>query len=295
MDLLASLRSLIGVAETGSFSEVARRNGSSQSAITRRIGDLEEHFGVRLLHRTTRRLSLTPDGEEVLEHARHLLDMTEDMETAIGSHRKSPIGLVRVGAPVGVGEYFASNLPRLLAMHPGLSVELVLTDEEVDLVAGRLDVAIRFRPLEDSSLVVRQVGETGWLAVASPAYLEAHGHPQRPEDLAGHNCLVHTANRTGIWHFTGPDGPIEVHVNGQLSANVVDALRRPALNGYGIALLPRIVVADDVAAGRLVQVMPSYDGPMNPIYLIMPSRRHLPPRNRVVMDFIVELAQAFRT
>ena len=294
MDLLANLRIFVAVTETRSFSAVARRENASQSAITRRIADLEAHFGMRLLHRTTRRLSLTPDGEDLLAHALHLLTVAEEMEDALGSHRTAPVGLVRFGTPVGFGNYLAGHLPELLGRHPGLSVELVMSDETMDMVAARLDIAARFRPLDDSSLVVRQIGEVGWLPVAAPAYLARHGTPARPEDLAAHVCLVHTSSRNDVWRFEGPRGLVEVQVRSPLSANVVEALYRAALGGFGIALLPDLELVEDLAAGRLVRILAGYTAPVVPVYLATSSRRHLPPRTRVVMDFVIDLTQRLR-
>ena len=294
MDLLASLRSFVAVAATGSFSAVARAGATSQSAVTRRIGDLEAHFGVRLLHRTTRRVSLTPDGEDLLAHAKHLLATAEAMEESLGHHRTSAAGLVRFGAPVGFGNFLAARMPALLARHPALSVELVMSDTQPDMVADRLDIAARFLPLADSSLVVRQIADLSWLVVASPGYLASAGTPQRPEDLARHNCLLHAATAGHAWHFSGPRGLADVHVHGRFSANVLEALYRAALAGLGVARLPELEVAEDLAAGRLVRLLPGYDAPRMPVYLATPSRRHLPPRTRVVLDHVVEITRDLR-
>jgi DNA-binding transcriptional LysR family regulator len=294
MDLLGALKTFVSVNETGSFTAVARRENSSQSAVTRRIAELETHFGIRLFHRTTRRLTLTPDGEHLLAHAHHVLQATDDMETALGFHRTDPVGHVRFGAPVGFGLFLAGQLPALLARHPALTVELVLHDETVDMVAARLDLAVRVRPLEDSSLVVRQIGQISWHVVASPGYIAKQGAPQRPQDLAGHSCLIHSTARGSRWHFVGPQGPMDVHVVGRFAANVVDSVRQAALAGFGIALLPDIMIADDLAAGRLVPILPGYETPRVPIYLATLSRRHLPPRTRAVMDFVIGITQRLR-
>lgn len=294
MDLIANLKTYVAVTETRSFSAVARLENTSQSAITRRIADLEAHFGVRLLHRTTRRLSVTPDGEDLLAHARHLIAVAGEMEDALGSHRTAPVGLVRFGTPVGFGNYLAAHLPELLSRHPGLAIELVMSDETTDMVAARLDIAARFRPLDDSSLVVRQIGEVGWLPVAAPSYLARRGTPRRPEELAEHTCLLHTSSRNEVWHFTGPRGPVDVPISSPLAANVVEALYRAALAGFGIALLPDIELVEDLADGRLVRILAGYQAPRVPVYLATPSRRHLPPRTRVVMDFVIELTGRLR-
>lgn len=294
MDLIAALKTFIAVNETRSFTAVARRENASQPAVTRRIAELEAHFGIRLFHRTTRRLTLTPDGEDLLAHAQHLLTVAAEMETALGVHRTDPVGHVRIGAPVGFGIFLAAQLPALLARHPGLSVELVMNDETVDMVATRLDLAVRVRLLEDSSLVVRQIGEIAWHTVAAPGYVESHGTPDRPQDLARHSCLIHSTSRGSTWHFTGPQGPVDVHIVGRFAANVVDSVRQATMAGFGIALLPDIMIADDITAGRLVRVLPDYETPRIPIYLATLSRRHLPPRTRVVMDFVIEITQRLR-
>lgn len=291
MDLLATLKTFVAVTETGSFSAVARHEHTSQSAVTRRIADLEAHFGVRLFHRTTRRLSLAPDGEELLTHARQVIAASTEMEDALGSHRTAPVGLVRLGAPVGFGTYVAGHLPELLGRHPGLSVELVMADSMTDMIEARLDVAVRARVQEDSALIVRQIAEIGWVVVASPAYLAARGMPRRPEDLLEHDCLLHTSARSGVWRFSGRDGPLEVPVRGRLSVNVIGASHRAALAGAGIAMLPDLEIADDIVSGRLVRLLTDFQSPRMPLYLATLSRRFQPPRTRVVMDFIIELAR----
>jgi DNA-binding transcriptional LysR family regulator len=291
MDLLATLKTFVAVTETGSFSAVARHENSSQSAVTRRIADLEAHFGVRLFHRTTRRLSLAPDGEELLAHARQVIAASMEMEDALGSHRTAPVGLVRLGAPVGFGNYVASHLPDLLTRHPGLSVELILADAMTDMIEARLDIAIRARLQEDSALIVRQIAEVGWVVAASPEYLKAHGTPERPEDLLEHECLLHISARSGVWRFIGPDGPMEVPVRGRLSVNVLGAAHRAALAGAGIAMLPDLEIADDIRSGRLVRLLGEYQAPRMPLYIATLSRRFQPPRTRVVMDFLIDLAR----
>ena len=179
MDLIGGLRSFIRVVETGSFSAVSRESNVSQSAVTRQIAQLEQHFGARLFHRTTRRLSLTDDGQGLLAHARHLVEAADEMEAALGRQSSSPTGLVRVGTSVAGGLFLAPRLPMLLARHPGLKVELVMRDQFSDMVEERLDLAWRSGDIADASLVVRRVGQLGRAVVAAPIYLERHGAPSR--------------------------------------------------------------------------------------------------------------------
>jgi DNA-binding transcriptional LysR family regulator len=289
MDLIGALRAFVRVTETGSFSAVARETHTSQSAVTRLVAQLEQHFDVRLFHRTTRRLSLTDDGQVLLAHARHLLDSADEMEAVLGRQSGAPRGLVRLGTSVSGGMFLATRLPALLARHPGLSVELVMRDQNSDMIEERLDLAFRSGEIADASLVARRVGYLGRAVVAAPMYLERNGAPSTPLDLETHSCLIHdVGTEPEIWRFTGPDGPLSVHVAGQLIANDSLALQRAARGGHGIALLPEIQLIDDLRAGRLFRLLDDYPSQRLPVYIVYPSRRNLAPRTRVVMDFLIE-------
>jgi DNA-binding transcriptional LysR family regulator len=244
---------------------------------------------VRLFHRTTRRLSLTDDGQVLLTHARHLLDSADEMETVLGRQSGAPRGLVRLGTSVAGGLFLATRLPVLLARHPGLSVELVMRDQNSDMVEERLDLAFRSGEIADASLVARRVGFLGRAVVAAPIYLERHGAPSTPVDLATHTCLIHDATpEPELWRFTGADGPISVRVSGAFIANDSQAVQRAARAGYGIASLPEIQLIDDLRAGRLFRLLEDYPSQRVPVQIVYPSRRNLAPRTRVVMDFLVE-------
>jgi DNA-binding transcriptional LysR family regulator len=289
MDLIAALRAFVRVTETGSFSAVARETHVSQSAVTRLVAQLEQHFEVRLFHRTTRRLSLTDDGQVLLTHARHLLEGADEMETVLGRQSGAPRGLVRLGTSVAGGLFLATRLPVLLERHPGLSVELVMRDQPNDMVEERLDLAFRSGEIADASLVARRAGNLGRAVVAAPIYLERHGAPATPEDLVAHICLIHDATADPeIWRFTGPDGPVSVRVSGAFIANDSEAVRRAARAGHGVALLPEIQLIDDLRAGRLFRLMEDYESQRVPVHIVYPSRRNLAPRTRVVMDFLLE-------
>jgi DNA-binding transcriptional LysR family regulator len=295
LDLLGALQTFLRVIDTGSFSAVAREARTSQSTITRQIGQLEDHFGVRLLNRTTRRLSLTHDGQDLLVHARHLLDTAQGMEAALGQHRTAPVGHVRFGTSVAFGLFLASRLPALFVRYPGLSVELVMRDGPIDIIEDRLDVATQTVAVPDQSMIARQVGTYGRIAVAAPAYLALRGKPERPEALAEHECLVHArVPDAADWSFSGPDGGFTVTVGGAFSANDSAAVHIAALAGMGIALLPEIQISDDVRRGRLVQVLRAWVAPRVPAFIVYPSRRNLAPRTRVVIDFLIEQVAALR-
>ena len=296
MDLIGALRCFIRVVETGSFSAVSRESQLSQSAVTRQIAQLEQHFSARLFHRTTRRLSLTDDGQGLLTHARHLIDAADEMETALGRQSHSPTGLVRLGTSIAGGHFLAPRLPELLARYPGLKVELVMRDQFSDMVDERLDLAWRSGEIADASLVIRRIGQLGRAVVAAPIYLERHGAPSVPEDLATHTCLIHDfMPDPELWRFTGPDGPVSVRVNGGFVANDSAAVRLAARAGHGIALLPEIQLIDDLRAGRLYRLLNDYPSEIVPVHIVYPSRRNLAPRTRVVMDFLVEQAREIAT
>lgn len=289
MDLLGSLNVLVRVAELRSFSAVARERDVSQAAIARQVAQLEEHFGVRLFHRTTRKLSLTDDGQMLVVLARPILDGVEDMVTAVGRQSASPVGLVRVGVTGTAGRFLATRLPALLADHPGLKVELVMSDRIGDMIEDRLDLALRVGEIADASLVVRQAGTSTRVAVAAPSYIEKHGALSCPAELAQHTCIVHAAHQNSdIWTFVTDAGAEQVRVSGGFLVNDTSAVHLAARSGYGIAFLGLVDIFDDLRSGQLVRVLNGFPSPSVPLSLVYPSRRHLAPRTRVVMNFILE-------
>lgn len=292
MDLVGALGALVRVVETGSFSAVARERNVSQSAVTRQIGQLEQHFGVRLFHRTTRRLSLTDDGERLLGHANRLVDAVEEMEEDLGQQSSAPTGLVRVGVRTSGARFLATRIPVLLARYPGLKVELVVHDRFDDMVAERLDLAMHHGELNDSSLRVRRIRMIDLAVVAAPSYLKEHGVPKTPADLAGQACLIHdTGPDADLWRFTKGNQTISVHASGSFIANNAAPIRIAALAGHGIARLPELLVLDDVREGRLVRLLSEYPSQRVPLSLVYPSQRNLASRTRVVMDFLIAEAR----
>ncbi len=289
MDLLGALGVLVRVVETGSFSAVSRERGLSQAAIARQISQLEQHFGVRLLHRTTRKLSLTDDGHVLLGHARTLVDGVDAMEAELGRQRSSPVGLVRVGLPVAASPYVAPRISELLTKYPGLRIDLVISDRFGDMIEDRLDLAVRPGEITDASLVVRNAGTSVPVVVAAPSYLEQYGAPSVPAELGNHRCLVHdTGQDSDVWTFGAPDNAESVRVSGSFSANDSSAVHLAVRSGCGIALLPMIEVFDDLRQGDLIRILSDYSFRGVPISIVYPSRRHLAPRTRLVMEFILE-------
>lgn len=296
MDLINGLHTFIRVVETGSFSAVAREANSSQSAVTRQVAQLEEHFGVRLLHRTTRKLSLTDDGQDLLARARHLLEEAEDLEDTFGKNGGTPTGLVRIGVPVGAGILLVPGMTALLKHHPGLALEMVVSEQVEDLVAERLDLALRFSQSPDTSLVSRALTTLGSAAVAAPAYLEKFGAPSVPADLSNHTCIIHDMGPDSQhWVFNGPKGPVDVEISGAFRSNNSLIVRQAALSGHGIALLGDPLTINDIRAARLYRLLPEYEARRRQAFLVYPSRRHLAQRTRVVIDFLVEEFRQLKT
>src|SRR5262249_18851654 len=210
MDLTGALGVLIRVVETGSFSAVARERKLSQAAVARQISQLENHFGVRLFHRTTRKLSLTDDGQMLLGLARPVLDGVDTIEAAVGKQSASPVGLVRIGVTGTGSRLFSERFPALLADHPGLKVELVVSDRFGDMIEDRLDLAMRIGEITDASLVARRLGTASFVLVAAPNYIKRKGRPSTPADLASHTCIVHDVGPgSDVWTFMTSEGPKE--------------------------------------------------------------------------------------
>lgn len=289
MDLLAALTTFVRVADTGSFSAVARQGNTSHTAVTRAIAQLEEHFGVRLFQRSTRHLSLTEDGQNLLGYARPFLESADELQDALGRQRASPSGVVRLGIPVAAAHWMVPRLSELFRRYPDLVVDLVIADSVGDLIEERLDLALVIAQPPENTTIVRTVGTFGRVAVASPAYLERRGTPAHPADLARHACIVHERGPDAArWQFRGPDGDIAVSVSGPIRANNSDAVRNAVLAGYGIARLGDLMVLDELRAGRLREVLADFAPPRGQIFLVYPTRRHVPPRVRVVIDYVTE-------
>ncbi|MCW3473854.1 LysR family transcriptional regulator [Limobrevibacterium gyesilva] len=290
MDLLAAFRTFVRIAETGSFSAVAREVGATQPAISRQIAALEDHLGARLLQRSTRSLRLTEDGTALLAHARLVLEAVEETEAAIGRRRSAPAGMVHLGSPAVFGRlYIAPRIGSLLGRYPELSVDLMLADDVVDMVQMGLDLSIRVGAVTDASLVARRVGSTASIAVAAPAYLARRGEPQHPADLTAHECIIFTRIAAPeTWQFDGPDGTVPVQINGRLRSNSIEAVLEAALAGLGVALLPTWMLRDEVRAGRLKAVLKAWQPRRRAISVVYPSRRFLAPRTRAVIDFLVD-------
>ncbi len=290
-DELDAMALFARVVEAGGFSQAARELSQSKSSVSKRVARLEDRLGVRLLNRTTRRLSLTEAGEAFYAGCRRMLSEAEAAEETVTYLTAAPRGTLRVNAPMSFGQWhLAPALADFLQRCPEVSVELVLDDREVNLVQEGFDVGIRIRELADSSLVARRLTHARRLLCAAPAYLETHGRPKRPEDLAGHACLLYSyISDPAVWTFRGRQGRRRVRVAGRLKANNGEALREAAVAGFGIAYLPTFIVGDAVRAGRLTCLLAEWTREAGaPIHAIYPAGRNLSPKVRVFVDFLAE-------
>jgi DNA-binding transcriptional LysR family regulator len=291
MDRLAAIEAFVRVAECGSFSKAAERLHSSKSVVSRQIGALETELGARLLHRTTRALTLTEAGRSYFERAARILADLAEANAAVGQLQTAPRGRLRVSAPMSFGYlHLAPALPDFLGRYPDVELELVMNDRNVDLVDEGFDMAVRIGTLEDSSLVARKLAPMRRTVFASPAYLQARGTPASPDDLKAHECLCYSnLGLSQEWRFVRPDGrpwPVEVH--GRLHANNGDALRAAALRGFGLAVLPSFFVGRDLQSGALVSVLEEFMPQDSALYAVYPHARHLSPKVRAFVDFLAE-------
>ncbi len=289
VDLFAAFRTFVRISETGSFSAVAREAGATQPAISRQLASLEQHLGARLFQRSTRSLTLTEDGRDLLGHVRHVIEAVEETEAAIGRRRSSPAGLVRLGCPSVFGRlYIAPRIGLLLERYPELAVELAITDDVVDMVQEGLDLSVRVGEVGDASLVARRIGTTTASLVASVEYLERHGEPSHPKQLAEHACIIFTrVSDPETWVFNGPDGTETVRVGGRFRTNGIEAALSGVVSGLGISRVPSWMFRDELAAGQVRKIMKDWTPRPRPIFAVYPSRRFLAPRTRAVIDFLV--------
>jgi DNA-binding transcriptional LysR family regulator len=279
------------VVEAGGFSAAARELGLSKGSVSKRVARLEDRLGVRLLNRTTRRLSLSEAGEAFYAGCRRMLSEAEAAELAVTHLASAPRGTLRINAPMSFGQqHLAPALTDFLGRYPELAVDLVLDDREVNLVQDGFDVGVRIKSLQDSSLIARRLAPSRALICAAPSYLAAHGAPARPEDLTRHACLLYSYQTDpGIWVLRGPDGERRVRVSGRLRANNGEALREAAIAGFGLVLMPSFIVGAEVRRGRLAPVLRAWTaGSAVAIHAIYPAGRNLSPKVRVFVDFLAE-------
>lgn len=282
----------VKVVQAGSFSAAARLLGLPTSTVSTRVARLEKRLGVMLLQRTTRRLHLTDAGALYYEHAAAGLGYLLDAEAAVTESAGEPRGLLRVTAPADIGDHILTEIIRRMRQHfPEVSVDLLLTDRHVDLVAEGIDVAIRAGHLRDSTLIARRAGIARWAAFASPGYLESAPPLDVPQALRHHCCLQFTRLGRDSWTLANDGGGVTVPVGGQVLVNDIGVIRSMAIAGEGIALLPCYLCRLECDEGRLVRVLPAWHGKADPIHIVYPRQRFLPPRLRAFVDLASEELQ----
>jgi len=289
MDRLAGIPAFEGVVAAGSFAGAARALGLSVAAVSKQVRALEDRLGVRLLQRTTRQVRLTDAGQRFTEQCQRILADLEDAEREVAARQATPRGRVRVSAPMSFGErHLGPVVSAFLATHPDVEIDLVLDDRFVDLLAEGFDVAVRIAELRDSSLVGRRLCASRRVLCAAPAYLTRHGTPATPDELPAHRCIGYAYMASGCdWPFRTPDGRRPVRVHGPVMSNNGDVLRVLALDGCGIALLPTFLVADDLRAERLREVLPDQLDGDPAVWVLQPTRRHVPLAVRAFVDVLV--------
>ncbi|AMG98025.1 LysR family transcriptional regulator [Serratia liquefaciens] len=284
MDRLLLMTCFVRTAETGSFSAAGRVLGLGQPNVSRHVATLEEHLQTRLLHRTTRKLSLTPEGERYYLEARRILEAVEESES---SFNVTPTGLLRVACPTALAHTFlVPHIPDFLERYPELILDLQINDRYINLVDEGAELAIRIGHLEDSAMRARRLGMFERVCVASNKYLAKHGTPDTPEDLKKHDCLIYTLLTTGAtWRFQD----INVPVSGRLRVNSPEAVQKFVNAGIGIAQGPEWLFEEGLKSGNLQLLLTDYTASPVPIQAVYVANRLLPKRAIVFMDFVAEI------
>lgn len=291
MDRYTALQVFRQVAELGNFAEAGRKLGLSPPAVSKNVAELEAHLGVRLINRTTRRMALTEEGKTYLEHITRGLDALIEAEAALSPAKSSPVGTLRVSAPMTVALVCLSEaIPDFLARYPDLSLELHLDDRRVDIVREGFDLAIRgYSSLEDSSLIARKLGVMQHVLCAAPAYFKTHGKPQAPSDLKAldHIRFPYGGN-ADVWRFTRDGESERIPVKARYSVSSSLAVRDALRAGMGVSLIPLPYIVKDIREGRLETALTDWATAEITHYAVYPSRQHVAPKIRVFLDFLVQ-------
>ena len=287
-DRVLAMETLVRAADGGSLSAAARSMGKSLAAVSRTLTSLEERLGVRLLHRSTRKLTLTEAGTAFYDSAKRILGEIEEAELSLGARASAPRGTLNVTAPLLFGRlHIAAVVLEMLESHREVGAHLMLTDRNVSLAEEGIDVAVRIGRLEDSSLVARKLGEVPRVVCASPSYLLRHGTPKSPEELRGHECLRFGALTPGReWAFARDGKDVRVAVGSRLTCNVGEPVIDAARAGVGVVMALGYQVAEDLGAGRLVRVLQAFELPPLPIHALYQSPRLMAVRVRVFLDLL---------
>ncbi|WP_286828143.1 MULTISPECIES: LysR family transcriptional regulator [Kordiimonas] len=277
------------VVEEGSFSKAAGKLGITKSAVSKRISGLEGQLGVKLLQRSTRKLSLTEAGARYFEHAVQALNAAQDAQNAAMELQATPQGTLRLSVPMSFGRlHIAPIIPQFLKQYPNVKIHMDMSDQTRDVIAEGFDVALSAGDLPDSSLIARKLAPLHSVLCASKDYIARHGMPKSPQDLIQHNCILFTYH-TGVpeWVFIRNGEESRVRIEGNYQVNNSEALHEALLQGLGIGRLPTFVAGPDIQSGKLVPILSDYEMPHKAIYAVFPEKRYLPEKVRVFIDFMV--------
>jgi len=282
------MRVFVTVVDLGSQSAAADHLDLSRPVVSRYLAELEDWVGARLLHRTTRKLSLTAAGSETLPRCRQLLELCGDMQAAVREPDDAPRGLLRLSVSTSFGQaQLAEAIAEYVKRYPLVTVDLQMLDRTVNLVDERIDLAIRTSNDLDPNLIARRLTVCRSVVCATPAYLLAHPAPQKVEDLARYNCLTHSYFGKSLWHFEEQGDHVSVPVHGNITANEASTLLRVTLAGAGVAMLPSYQAGDYIRSGELVRLLPAAEPRQMNIYAVYASRKHMPSALRSLLDFLV--------
>ncbi len=290
MDKFLEMQTFAAVVDAGSFVRAAESLDMSKAAVSRYVADLEERLGVRLLHRTTRKLSLTEEGRAFHVRCKVLLGELEEAESEITASSAQASGLVRINVPVSFGiMHLAPLWSDFMAANPRVTLDVTLSDRVVDLVEEGYDLAVRIGSLPNSSLIGRKLASTRMVLCASPKYLKKQGRPTHPAYIAEHTVLAYSLLATGDhWELEGPQGKVKVLVHPVMRTNSGDTCRAAALKHQGIILQPSFLVEEDLRSGALVELMPQYRAAEFGIYAVYPSRQYVSAKIRLLIEFLAK-------
>ena len=293
MDKFLEMKTFAAVVDAGSFVQAADALEMSKPAVSRHVADLEQRLGVRLLHRTTRKLSLTEEGRAFYGRCQTVLADLEVAEAEVTAKSIVINGLIKINVPVSFGLLHLAPLwPDFMSKYPDVLLDVTLADRMVDLVEEGYDMAVRIGDLQSSSLVSKKLASTRMMLCASPGYLKRHGQPRHPSELVDHTVLTYSLLATGDhWEFDGPVGKVSVTVTPSMRTNSGDTCRIAALNDKGVILQPSFMVGDDLRSGALVELVPEYRAREFGVYAVYPTRQYVSPKVRALMDFLSEAMQ----
>ncbi len=289
MEKFMEMQAFTAVVEAGSFVRASEALNLSKASVTRYINDLESRLGVRLLQRTTRRLSLTEEGHLFYPRCKELLSGIEEAEAEITSHSRVVSGVVRVNAPVSFGiRHLAPLWGKYRARYPQVTLDITLSDSVIDIVDEGYDLAIRSGALSNSSLVSRRLAGTRWVLCASPQFIAQHGSPRDLQDLSRYPVAAyHFPAMKDEWHFESPQGKVSIPITPGFRTNNVDTCRAVALAHGGITRAPLFLVAQDLAEGTLIELLPEYKSAERNIFVVYPTRKYMLPKVRTLIEFLV--------